>query len=497
MVGYTYLVQFSGKISNSILVYLSRFGWDREKLYEITEIPLEFLGDPTCWLPAEALEKFLCSVEKEFAGTRPRLIAEAGLAGNELRGWGVLDSVLRMMQKPQDIYAQPQRFLSYFISPAPPILNLKNLEEGVSFDLPIAHTEYPATVAYLSAALEGLPLYWGQEAAQVHWRNSTLSISWSEAQSQLLHESIHNPRPELMDNLVRGVEMAQAQVEAKDLEIARLEQEIRELRVQMAKKQHLGSQSVASDFALSSDERAQLQSQLGGIRENVLRLSDYLVRCQQALTLARSALKRDPQVQALLKRIDWDSIRAQFPWLHLKIIEGLNSAENVLMPSINAHEQQLRGKVDIGEVLENVLDRLTVGQRHDLNLKSQSFVGDKIEIDPDQLHVALWEVLLAGANEAGENGSMDIMARLEDGALEFAVGIETDQPPRRELDLPLLNPELEMETTYARAADFVHQHGGKLRSHGQRGQSRQFILRWPLSQKGNFSYDEHSKHSSS
>ena len=288
--------------------------------------------------------------------------------------------------------------------------------------------------------------------------------------------------------------MAQAQVEAKDLEIARLEQEVRELRVQMAKRQSLGSPNSVSDYAISGDVRARLQTQLSDIRENVLRLSDYLVRCQQALPIARSALTRDPQVQALLMRIDWDTIRSQFPWLHLKTIEGLNSAEQILLPSIASQPELARGKVDIDVVLENVLDRLTVGQHHDLNLSSQNFVSEKINADPDQLHVALWEVLLAGANEAGESGSMEVLARLEEGALEFAVDIQSELPRRPEANLPLLNPELEMQTAYARAADFVQQHGGQLKAHGVRGGARQFILRWPVSETERPKHEQHSKH---
>ena len=201
-------MQFSGKITNSILVHLTRRGWDRERVFELTDIPLEFLRDPTSWIEAREVESFLRAVETEFTSLAPQLVRDVGHAGVELRGWGVLDSVLRMMKKPQDIYSQPQRFISYFISPAPPIVNLRHAEDSVSFDLPIAHNEYPATVAYLSAALEGLPRYWGQELSQVAWRNTMVKVAWSTAQNPLLEVQLTNPRPELVANKTSGAPTA-------------------------------------------------------------------------------------------------------------------------------------------------------------------------------------------------------------------------------------------------------------------------------------------------
>ena len=49
------------------------------------------------------------------------LITAVGHQCKDLRAWGVLDSVIKMMQKPQDLFLQPHRLLSYFVSPAPPV----------------------------------------------------------------------------------------------------------------------------------------------------------------------------------------------------------------------------------------------------------------------------------------------------------------------------------------------------------------------------------------
>src|SRR5947209_4908899 len=102
---------FSGKITNSFLVFLDRAGIDSERLYEVTSLPTEFLRDPSCWIAAPDVEQFLSAADKEFGSSfSESLPALVGHQCNELRAWGVLDSVIRMMSQPQDLFLQPQRF---------------------------------------------------------------------------------------------------------------------------------------------------------------------------------------------------------------------------------------------------------------------------------------------------------------------------------------------------------------------------------------------------
>lgn len=471
-------MQFSGKITNSVLVYLSRRGWERDRLFEVTDLPVEFLRDPTSWMPAEAVENFLRTLENEFGSQANNFVVEAGHLSSELRGWGVLDSVLRMMQKPQDIFSQPHRFMSYFVSPAPPIVNVRSSDESVSFDLPIAHNEYPATVAYLSAALEGLPKFWGQERAQVTWRNASVKIAWSEAQSPLLSEASTNPRPELVESLVHGVEMAQAQMEARDLEIARLEQEVRELKGQLEK----GRPAVAiTDELVEGAERSALLSHLGDIRENVLRLSDYLTRAQQALTLARTAHRQDPQVLAVLKRIDWETIRSQYPWIHLQIMEGLSSAERLLSLTKTAGLSRSSGRVKIQEILDSVVARLGANGSKLLSVRQKSFIEESLSLDVDRLHVALWQMLSAAAREMGHRGEIEMMARRDDGFVEVVLAEKSSSGSREQQELPLLQGSQGLlDSDLLAAEEIINEHQGAFRVVGETPGHRQFICRWPL-----------------
>src|SRR5262245_40127556 len=102
---------FSGKITNSFLLFLDGQDVDSEKLFELTDLPTEFLREPSCWIPAQDVEKFIAIIDREFSGrfqdgSLPTLV---GHQCHELRSWGVLDSVIKMMQTPQDLFLQPHR----------------------------------------------------------------------------------------------------------------------------------------------------------------------------------------------------------------------------------------------------------------------------------------------------------------------------------------------------------------------------------------------------
>lgn len=470
-------MQFSGKITNSILAFLSRKGYGREQLFELTDVPFEFLKDPTSWLPSQVVEGLLRTAEREFGAKHPGFLVDMGHASSDLRAWGVLDSVLRMMKRPQDIFAQPQRFISYFVSPAPPIGNLRLTGETVSFDLPIAHSEYPATVAFLSAALEGLPRYWGQEPAQVVWQGTTVKIVWSEAQAAFLTESLTNPKPELVESLVRGVEMAQAQMEARDLEIARLEQELREVRSQLDKRK---STLEVNPHPVTSSERDVLQASLSEVRENVLRLTDYLTRSQQALTLAVAAHRTDPQVQAVLKRIDWETIRAQYPWLHLQIVEALNAANQLLETRASTRNPVGLGQIYINDVLDSVVARLQSGSPQGVAIRAKSFIERPLRVDGDRLHVAVLQVASHASREI-ERGEIEILAREDGDDVEIAVVERSHGERPEEADLPLLRGNLHYgDTAFDTAAELFAAQRGSLNIVRDSKGDRKFICRWPL-----------------
>jgi hypothetical protein len=289
---------FSGKITNSFLVFLDRHGVDSEKLFELTDLPTEFLREPSCWIPAQDVEKFIASMDREFGSifhdSLPKLV---GHECHELRSWGVLDSVIKMMQKPQDLFLQPHRFLSYFVSPAPPVGNVVREDESISFDLPISNQEFPCVTEFLRSALEVLPCYLGRNPAQVLWQQTRLKISWSESQNDLLKEEDLTPnyKPELVQNLMEALEESQRQIE--------------DLRNQLSMS---GEGEKAQPIPSTDTEFVQgMRTYLTRARGHMMRLSDYLVRSQQLVTLLIGQNRMDRQVQEAMRRVDWDYVKAQ------------------------------------------------------------------------------------------------------------------------------------------------------------------------------------------
>ena len=289
---------FSGKITNSFLVFLDRQGVDSEKIFELTDLSTEFLREPSCWIPAADVERFLGHCESEFGG----LFAEAmpTLVGHQchtLRAWGVLDSVIKMMQKPQDLFLQPHRFLSYFISPAPPVGNVVRRDDSISFDLPISNQEFPCTTEFIRAALDVLPCYLGRNQAQAEWNATTIEISWSESQSDLLKDEDLSPnyKPELVQNLMQALDESQRQIE--------------DLRTQLSTRdEHDRPQPIP---ATDTEFVQGLRTNLVRARGHMMRMSDYLVRSQQLITLLIGQDRLNRQVQEAMKRVDWDYVKTQ------------------------------------------------------------------------------------------------------------------------------------------------------------------------------------------
>jgi hypothetical protein len=307
---------FSGKITNSFLVALDRHGLDSEKLFELTDLPAEFLREPSCWIPAQDVEKFLMAMDREFGpalhGSLPRLI---GHECHELRAWGVLDSVIRMMQKPQDLFLQPHRFLSYFVSPAPPVGNVIREDEAISFDLPISNQEFPYVTEFLRSALEVLPCYLGRNQAVVKWRQTRITISWSESQSELLKEEdlAPNYKPELVQHMMQALEESQRQIE--------------DLRNQLS----VSDSTKAQPIPATDTEFVQgMRTYLTRARGHMMRLSDYLVRSQQLVTLLIGQDRLDRQVQEAMKRVDWDYVKSQSSQVAQETADLLTQFENDL-----------------------------------------------------------------------------------------------------------------------------------------------------------------------
>lgn len=301
---------FSGKVTHSVYNYLVRNLSDIEGLYELTEISTEMLRDPTCWIEARSVELFLEAIDKEYGSlTQDKtLLTTIGHSCSELRSWGVLDSVLKMMQDPQDVFGHPQRFLSYFISPAPPVANVTRNKDSVGFDLPLSPEEYPFFTEFLKASFEGMPQYTGKQLAIVTWSGTRLEISWNVAQENLFESSTQevNIKPELMRTLIQYLEEAQTELEQKKKELVVKDEMIEQL------KKNKNTSEIHSNI--------EQQVMLENMRSQFYRLFDYMGRASQLVTLLVKQDRKDRQVQEAMRRVDWENITQSLPELKTNLI---------------------------------------------------------------------------------------------------------------------------------------------------------------------------------
>lgn len=318
---------FSAKITNSVLNFLDKQGLDQEGLYELTDLPLEFLRDPSSWLDAHKVEAFLRIMEMKCGAyfDDTGIYQKIGSQSFELRSWGVLDSVLRMMQNPEYIYSQPQRFISYFVNPAPPIGDIESHTDGLSFELPISNQEFPLVTEYLGAAMEALPRYVGREPVQVKWEQTRISIYWGTKQAPLLAETDlePNPKPELIENMVRSLENLQLKADQQSQLLKQKEQEIYQLKAEL----EFLLQSPDNVDALADKNGIYIKNQnippIEELKNDILRFNDYYTRATQLIVLLIGQGRNNVQVKRAMKKVDWEHIQTLAPELMSQVISRI------------------------------------------------------------------------------------------------------------------------------------------------------------------------------
>jgi hypothetical protein len=319
------MMLFSGKITNSFLVFLDRSGLDVQHLFELTDLSPEFLRDPSAWIPAHDVERFLSSVDREYSSSfNESLTSLVGHQCSELRAWGVLDSVIRMMSQPQDLFLQPQRFISYFVSPAPPIADLIRHTESVSFDIPISDQEFPYVTEFLRSAMEVLPRYLGCQQAQVDWRGHRLTINWAQSQEKFLGEEdlSQNFKPELVQSLMHELEESHRQLQ--------------DLKNQMGQ-----NRTLPAATEIDPEFQQNLRAYVVKVRGSMMKLTDYLVRSQQLVTLLVGQDRMNRQVQEAMRRVDWEYIKLQSSPVAQEIADLLSDFEREVTAKVKPPKKSM------------------------------------------------------------------------------------------------------------------------------------------------------------
>lgn len=316
---------FSGKISNAFIKYLESKNEDLSFVYD--SAPIELLQDPSAWISAPDLEQLISKIISQPVKERSSdLVVEVGHQTPCLHSWGVLDSVLKMISHPREVFKQPDRFISYFISPEPPIENLVRSENSIAFDLPLMAEQYPLVSKYLMAAFEALPLYTGKSLGQCSWEHIHVKINWPiESDTFVKDENISSHlSPTFLQSIIEELQINQKNLEEKNRELMHKNIQLLNAQKELGKNQG----------GLSTDiEQIQLKIvvnndlDLNQISQNLARLHDYMVRAQQLITMLTGQIKMNAGIKEIMRRIDWDHVKSQYPVTILESMEALRKLQ--------------------------------------------------------------------------------------------------------------------------------------------------------------------------
>lgn len=305
------------------MTHLETQGDDITSLYEISPVPMELMKDSSYWVTAPDMESFLESICN--LSVKKNLIEKAGHESPKLHAWGVLDSVLRMMPRPQEVFLKPEQFLSYFISPKPPVENFIKDTNGVSFDFPLPAEQYPHVTTYLKSAFEALPLYVNETFARCHWQNIKLEISWDPAQNTIFEnkEVGHQISPELFQQLMEDLQKTQLEREDLLKQISDFEIKVKDLE-----KQNPNPPSANLNPLPMEEISANETNPFHTLGQNMARMHDYMVRAQQLVTVLASPNKTNSTAKDAMKKVDWDFVKTQYPQIIRECFETMRKLQN-------------------------------------------------------------------------------------------------------------------------------------------------------------------------
>ena len=337
-----------------------------ESLYDGFDWSIGFLRDPGQWLEADKLESVLGTLEDIERGLHLHEVSgdyftRLGHESPRLKAWGALDSVLRILPHPLELYAQPERFLGQFVSPMSPPRFFERSQSRVSFRFDFPVDRFPRSARFLKAVLEALPEFIGSGRAHaphahVEWIGDRILIDWSDR--QVGFEATPQSgltEPVLSPELARTI-LADLAISQREVEVARAR--VKELEQQLLQFPHFPQASVqAAPPKAGPSSTAPSEERLRAALHEVYRFSDYFARAQQIVTVLSRPGVRAPEIENLHRRLGWEKVQheaTECTRLAVAILQGqalTESAMNETDSSDSAASPALHAPRGVQEVL--------------------------------------------------------------------------------------------------------------------------------------------------
>ena len=478
------------------MTFLEKKGANLDPLLEQTNLPIEFLRDPSYWIEADEMERLLEFSEKCFgeAYAAEGLLEKVGHECSELRAWGVLDSVLKMMDSAGDIFSQPDRFLSYFISPPPPIGSLVTEKGQVSFQVPISRDKNPLCNEFLLAALEGLPKYFSGELAQVKWDETAITISWDQDQESLFKDEDpgRNMSPQFLKEIVESMEQSQKELEAKNRELLLKNQELENAKKALEEKMQetIYSEKLSGLSELAAGVAHEVNTPISYVMSNVRRLQDYMVRAQQLVTLLVSQGKLDKQAQKAMQRMDWDYVKSEYPQAVQDSVEGLQRIQDIVKDlSFLAKSGKLKKgqktACQLTQLIENAIKTVSPQIPSRVQLDRHLLFEEKLDVDPIRIEQALINFINNAVQSIDGDGAVRVITRPKGRLAEIEIsdtGRGMDAKTLENIFTPFFTTKQAGQGTglgLSIAHSIVKMHEGNITVNSQPGRGSTFLIELP------------------
>ena len=349
----------------------------------------------------------------------------------KLYSWGPLDSVLRMLKRPSDMMSEPERFLSYFISPPPPVKVNSSTLEAVEFEVPISSDQYPLTASYLRCAFECLPAFVGRPMAQSTWEENKILINWGSGQEDLFKDDTEEPvmNPKLIDTVIANLEKSQKDLESRNQELllknAELESAQKQLQENFQEKVYLEKLSNLSELAMALSH--EINNPMAYVKSNVFRFKDYMVRAQQIIQILYSSMTKKAPANKIMKKLDWEFVQKEYPEVIEEAVTGLHKIQGIVEDlSCWAGSSQVsespKEQVDIDAVVGSAVKMLSPNLPSNVSIETVLGAKRKVSGYSGRLEQAL--IHLMEKSVASLHGKGKLMVKTYEDANQSTVEIE-------------------------------------------------------------------------
>ncbi len=469
-------MQVSCKVSYSVLVYVERQGAQMDRFFEQFDTPVELFKDLSGKVDVPEMEAFLDSVADFLqVKNKSQFFREVGQTNFDLRAWGVLDSVLKMVESPREIFNQPDRFLSYFLTPHPELSLEKHSDHHITFHF-AQQPKAGNLMAYLIGAVEGLPRYMGMPPAKIGQMDDlSYDVVWYDDQESLFDEQEKKRRqfhPEIVQSVMQSLQEHQktADIVPSDGVAPSIASEAFEKMVAVEVEKRLESWIQKQD---------EFDQSFFKIKNDFYKMYDYFTRAQQIITLI-SPTARKASVREAMRRVDWEYVQKEFPNMVESACDSILAMQDAFHMTVEQNKvkeeaAETKTPTNLNELIDDVLEGLSFEEKS-LKIDRNLHLDKDVAVDAQGFATALGEIFESSVANSNKGAEMKVVTRSAGSKIQIEIS---------DSGLGFSDEKLEkifdQDTNYnlKRTQEIIKRHRGQISISSRQGEGSTYLIEFP------------------